>query len=71
MPWSTSALARHGIALFWTTNTHLQYTMPQTESRKLDSDDNFPSLNLDLTNGEQLTLPTGKWTVLLLYRGYW
>lgn len=45
--------------------------MPQTESRKLDSDDTFPSLNLDLTNGEQLTLPTGKWTVLLLYRGYW
>ena len=45
--------------------------MPQTETRKLDSDDPFPPLTLDLTDGNQVALPNGKWTLLLIYRGYW
>ena len=45
--------------------------MPQTDARKLDSDDVFPPLNLKLVDGEEFAVPTGKWTLLLIYRGYW
>ena len=45
--------------------------MPQKEVRKLDSDDAFPELLLKLIDGGELTLPNGKWTLLLVYRGYW
>ena len=45
--------------------------MPQTETRKLDSEDAFPALPLNLVDGRELTLPNGNWTLLLVYRGYW
>lgn len=45
--------------------------MPQPETKKLDTDDAFPSLELNLTSGGMLSLPTGKYTLLLIYRGYW
>lgn len=45
--------------------------MPQPDLRKLDTDDAFPALELDLTDGEKLSLPNGQWTLLLVYRGYW
>ncbi|MEM7009847.1 MAG: hypothetical protein AAF585_00050 [Verrucomicrobiota bacterium] len=45
--------------------------MPQPTIPKLDSDDPFPELTLDLTTGEKLQLPSEKWTLLLIYRGYW
>ena len=45
--------------------------MPQPDTRKLDTDDAFPPLALHLTSGAQLSLPSGKWTLLLVYRGYW
>ena len=45
--------------------------MPQTDTRKLDSDDAFPPLTLKLVDGGELSLPSGKWTLLLIYRGYW
>ena len=45
--------------------------MPQTDAHKLDSDDKFPPLTLDLVGGGQLSLPSDKWTLLLVYRGRW
>ena len=45
--------------------------MPQTETRKLDSDDAFPPITLDLVGGGQIALPSDKWTLLLVYRGQW
>ena len=45
--------------------------MPQTDARKLDSDDAFPPLTLELVDGGELSVPTGNWTLLLIYRGYW
>lgn len=45
--------------------------MPQPDRLKLDTDDPFPSRELNLTDGGTLSLPTGKWTLFLVYRGYW
>lgn len=45
--------------------------MPQPNTPKLDTEDSFPPLELNLTNGEKLSLPSDKWTMLLIYRGYW
>lgn len=45
--------------------------MPQTETRKLDSDDAFPSITLNLVDGGVATLPSNQWTLFLVYRGYW
>lgn len=45
--------------------------MPQTETRKLDSDDALPELTLNLVGGGELSLPNGQWTLLLIYRGAW
>ncbi len=45
--------------------------MPQTESRKLDSDDPFPPITVNLAGGGELSFPTGQWTLFLVYRGRW
>ena len=45
--------------------------MPQPDCRKLDTDDAFPSLDLSLVGGGSLGVPTGEWTVFLIYRGNW
>ncbi len=45
--------------------------MPQPSILKLDTGDAFPSVELNLTTGEKLSLPSEKWTLLLIYRGYW
>ena len=45
--------------------------MPQPEIQKLDTGDAFPSLELDLIGGGKLSLPSDRWTLLLIYRGYW
>ena len=45
--------------------------MPQPDIKKLDTDDAFPALELDLIGGGKKSLPSDEWTLLLLYRGYW
>ena len=48
--------------------------MAQTESRKLDSGDLFPRMELRFTDGTSINIPdmlNGSWTVLLVYRGAW
>lgn len=48
--------------------------MARAGSRLLDTNDQFPELELKLTNGETLRLPKGAgegYCVVLLYRGYW
>ena len=45
--------------------------MAQTDTRKLDSEDPFPRLALDLVGGGQVKLPGEAWTLLLIYRGRW
>lgn len=45
--------------------------MPQPAIRKLDTGDLFPSLDLNRIGGGALSLPSDKYTVLLIYRGYW
>ena len=45
--------------------------MPQPDIKKLDTGDAFPSLDLNLVGGGSLSLPSDKWTLLLIYRGYW
>ena len=48
--------------------------MAQSRSVNLDSNDPFPYLELKLTDGRSISLPadmSGKWTILLIYRGYW
>ena len=41
---------------------------------KLQQGDRFPSLTLNLINGDQITLPEkapSRYTALLFYRGHW
>ena len=45
--------------------------MAQQEVKKLDSRDECPALEFDLVGGGRQSLPTGKWTVALFYRGVW
>ena len=45
--------------------------MAQHDVQKLDSRATFPTLTFDLVGGGSLALPSGQWSVLLLYRGYW
>ncbi|GHC64245.1 hypothetical protein [Roseibacillus persicicus] len=45
--------------------------MPQTQTQKLDTGAPFPELALTLTDGSTLAVPTGNWTLFLLYRGNW
>ena len=45
--------------------------MPQPDIPKLDTGDAFPPITLDLVDGGKLPLASGKWTLLLIYRGFW
>ena len=48
--------------------------MAKSDSRVLDTNDQFPELDLQLISGETLSLPadTGEgYSVILFYRGYW
>ncbi len=45
--------------------------MAQTDTRKLDTGDRFPHLELELVGDGSLALPTSERTVLLIYRGKW
>ena len=48
--------------------------MAQVETKKLDSGDPFPEMELKLTDGSSLTIPgeiDESWLVLLVYRGHW
>ncbi len=48
--------------------------MAQAETKKLDSADRFPEIQLHLVDGSSMSLPTtaqARWTVFLIYRGYW
>ena len=45
--------------------------MAQAETAKLDTGDQFPSLELELVGGGTLVLPGALRTVLLIYRGHW
>ena len=38
---------------------------------KLDDGDVFPPLSVETLDHGSITLPTGQWTVLLIYRGVW
>lgn len=42
--------------------------MPQTQTRKLDSEDRFPKPELNLVGGGWIELPTQSWTLLLIRR---
>ena len=52
---------KHGLH---TTHT----TMPQTQTRKLDSEDRCPKSELNLIGGGRIELPTQSWTLLLIRR---
>lgn len=48
--------------------------MAQDAARKLDAGIPFPELALSLIDGSSLRIPSdlsGRWAVLLLYRGHW
>ena len=45
--------------------------MPQPDVRKLDTDDAFPALTLNLVGGGTSELPAPAWTLFLIYRGNW
>ena len=48
--------------------------MAQTETKKLDAGDRFPTLSLNLLDGRVLTVPadlSADYTILLGYRGKW
>ena len=48
--------------------------MAQTNARKLDVGDHFPTLSLDMLDGRALTLPddlSADYTIFLGYRGKW
>jgi hypothetical protein len=48
--------------------------MAQTDTRKLDNHQPFPTVRLPLVDGTALTLPDdvrGKWCVFQVYRGHW
>ncbi len=48
--------------------------MAKSDSRVLDTNDQFPELDLQLISGETLSLPadTGEgYSVIFFYRGYW
>jgi len=48
--------------------------MAQAESKKPDAGDLFPNLQLNFTDGTSMNVPedlSGRWGVLLLYRGQW
>ena len=48
--------------------------MAQADTKKLDTGDSFPHLELRLVDGRSFTLPSdlnGHWSVLLIYRGHW
>lgn len=45
-----------------------------TTGKKLDSGDRFPAVKIPLVGGETVELPiwfSGRWSILLLYRGDW
>jgi hypothetical protein len=47
--------------------------MAQTSVQKLDDHDAFPSIAFPLVGGGSMNLPDdlkGKWSVVLVYRGY-
>ena len=48
--------------------------MAQSATKKLDSGDMLPELQLKITNGTSLNLPNdilNVWSVVLFYRGSW
>ena len=48
--------------------------MAQSQGKKLDSGDMFPSIEFKLTDGNSISLPDtagDEWVVLLIYRGGW
>ena len=48
--------------------------MAHDSSKILDQGDDFPRMQLQLVDGEQISLPGdlgGSWGVVLVYRGHW
>lgn len=48
--------------------------MGKTDSNFLDVNDVFPDLNLELINGETISVPKelgDGYGIMLIYRGYW
>lgn len=48
--------------------------MARNSFRILDEGDAFPTMDLQLVDGQGLTLPSdldGSWAVILVYRGHW
>ena len=48
--------------------------MAQADTKKLDSGDRFPEIQLSLIDGGSLSLPVeteGRWTIFIVNRGHW